>query len=106
MTTVNIPIETDDIINSIELGHIVDAIADDILKQNPQWWSEQICKPLLTELKKVFKQPCSEIVKECVKEVLVDVIDCEQMEQIVKDTIVDIVETDVRVKVNRLLKAI
>ena len=80
---------------------LLEEIADDIYHDNTEWWAEQICKPLLTNIKEELNKPDNSLLKELFNELVIDYLD----EVSVKDIVKEVVEEHIKDRVEDLLTA-
>lgn len=66
-----IVVTKEDLLKNIELDcdSLIQELAEDICKGAPDWWAEQICKPLLPYIQKQIEDSASELLKGIVSEV-------------------------------------
>lgn len=80
---------------------LLEEIADDIYHGDTEWWAEQICKPLLTNIREELNKPDNSLLKELFNELVTDYLD----EVSVKDIVKEVVEEHIKDKVEDLLTA-
>ena len=101
-----ITITKDDILQKyleeLDTSSIVSDISYDISTNAPEWWAEQICKPLLPDIRKIIQDKSSELLKCIVEEVIND--SYRTVEQQIKDILYDVVKDKTDVIINKLLK--
>ena len=101
-----ITITKDDILQKyleeLDTSSIINDIAYDISTNDPEWWAEHICKPLLPDIRKIVQDKSSELLKSIVEEVIND--SYRTIEQQIKDILYDIVKDKADVIINKLLK--
>lgn len=100
-----ITFETDDI-NFEEAKYDVaraflEEVAEDIYRGNADWWAEQICKPLLTNIREELNKPDNSLLKELFNELVTDYLDEVSVEDIIKE----VVEEHIKDRVEDLLTA-
>lgn len=105
-TMTEITITKDDILQKyleeLDTSSIVSDISYDISTNDPEWWAEQICKPLLPDIRKIIQDKSSELLKCIVEEVIND--SYRTVEQQIKDILYDVVKDKAGVIINKLLK--
>lgn len=82
MSKVKFEIDTKEILELIDVGEIVDALAYDIGKGDNDWWADRICEPILERIVELLKDKNSELFKcivENVSERLTEELDVKPM---------------------------
>lgn len=101
-----ITITKDDILQKyleeVDTGSIINDITYDISTNDPEWWAEHICKPLLPDIRKIIQDKSSELLRSIVEEVIND--SYRTIEQQIKDILYDAVKDKASVIINKLLK--
>lgn len=67
MSKVKFEIDTDEILEQIDAGDIVDALAGDIQNGDSEWWAEQVSIPVCNEIIKALNDKKSEFRKDLIE---------------------------------------
>lgn len=87
----------------------MDAILEDVDDNNPIWWTEKICEPMLKAVKESVTKDDNRFIKEIVEEYVENLVDYEALIKIVRDVIKeslkDTVKESIKDEVEDLLTA-